>query len=232
MHPPLYENATSTMAQTEYLVHRYRDEPTILAWDLRDSGDADYQGGTIGGIQHHSQFERRTVVDWLIRTAAAIRTIDDQHIITAGWNADSVATHIAVDMISFQFWDDPEELPAYINNLDQQVDKPLLLIGIGYDSQTHNPSQQSSMLRNALNTAEQSIEWEQIVGWLVWTTFDFAPGSACDLVACPDGTEDPRHFFGLWDTNRNPKPAFNVIDVITQPPIIIPTYTPELSSDS
>lgn len=230
MQPSFYENPTAIMAQTEYIVQRYKDEPTILAWDLRDAGDADYQGGVIGGIQRDAKFERRTVVDWLIRTAAAIRAIDDQHIITAGWNDDSAATHIAVDMISFQYWDDPEQLRSYINELDQQVDKPLLLISIGYDSQTHNPSEQSSMLREALNAAEQSIGWEQIVGWLVWTTFDFAPGSACDLVACPDGNEDPRYHFGLWDIDRNPKPAVNVIDVITQPPIVIPTATPSPES--
>ncbi len=227
--PPLYQNPSPTIAQTEYLVERYKNEPTILAWDLRDGGDADYQGGTIAGIERTSKFDRRTVVDWLIRTAAAIRNIDNQHIITAGWNEDSVSTLVAVDMISFQFWGNPEDLPEFINSLDQQVDRPLLLISVGYDSKTYNPSQQSSMLREALNSAEQSIAWEQILGWLVWTTFDFTPGSACDLIACVDNGEDPRHYFGLWDINRNPKPAVNVIDVISQPQRPLPTTSPESS---
>jgi hypothetical protein len=218
--PPLYENPPPIPAQTAYIVQRYQDEPAILAWDLREAGDTDYQGGTIGGIPRAAEFERAIVLDWLFRVSAAIRAIDQNHLITAGWYTDNLATAAAVDFISFQFWGEPGTLEERITQLRQQTDKPLLLIGIGYDSQTRNESQQSSTLREALQTTERGVNFAGLIGWVVWTAFDFAPGSACDVAPCvenEDGQADVRHFYGLWRQDRTRKPAANVIEVMSRP---------------
>ncbi|MEL6307620.1 MAG: cellulase family glycosylhydrolase, partial [Chloroflexota bacterium] len=37
----LYDNPLHTQQQVTYIVSRYRDEPAILAWDLRNEGDID-----------------------------------------------------------------------------------------------------------------------------------------------------------------------------------------------
>jgi hypothetical protein len=131
-----------------------------------------------------------------------------------------LATAAAVDFISFQFWGEPSTLEERITQLRQQTDKPLLLIGIGYDSQTRNESQQSSTLREALQTAQRGVNFAGLIGWVVWTAFDFAPGSACDVASCvenDDGQADVRHFYGLWRQDRTRKPAANVIEVISRP---------------
>lgn len=219
--PPLYENPPPIPAQTAYIVQRYQNEPAILAWDVREAGDTDYQGGTIGGIPRAAEFERAIVLDWLFRVSGAIRAIDQNHLITAGWYTDNLATAAAVDFISFQFWGEPSTLEERITQLRQQTDKPLLLIGIGYDSQTRNESQQSSALREALQTTERGINFAGLIGWVVWTAFDFAPGSACDVAACvenEDGQADVRHFYGLWRQDRTRKPAANVIEIMSRPP--------------
>lgn len=217
--PPLYDNPPPIPAQTAYIVQRYKDEPAILAWDVRDAGDADYQGGTIGGVPREAEFERAAVLDWLFRASTAIRAIDEHHLITAGWYTDNVATAAAVDFVSFQFWGEPGTLEDRITQLRQQTDKPLLLIGIGYESQTRNESQQSSALREGLQSAERGIEFAGLIGWVVWTAFDFVPGSACDVAACvenEEGQPDTRHFYGIWRQDRSRKPAANVIEVMSQ----------------
>jgi hypothetical protein len=198
-------------------VERYRDEPAILAWDLRHGGDADYLGGTIGGIEREPTFERTEVLEWLFRMSTTVRAIDDQHLITAGWSQDAGATFPAVDIVSFQHWDEPEALYARFRDLREQTSKPLLLIGVGYDSKQRNESQQSIQLRTALNIAEEAIDWGDLVGWIGWTAFDYPPGSACEPLACPRGAEDPRHYYGMWRPDRSPKPAVNVIEVLARP---------------
>ncbi len=222
--PPLYGDPTSVIAQTAYLVQRYKDEPAILAWDLRNAGDADYQGGVIGGVERQAHVERRDVLDWLIRTAAAVRAIDERHLITAGWHTDAAATFPAVDMVSFQHWREPDDLYERVRTLRDQTDKPLLLIAVGYDSQTRNESQQSAALRRALTIAEETVAWGETAGWLVWTAFDFVPISPCETASCAD--EDIPHHFGMWHTDRSPKPAINVLDVLT-----LPLPTPQAEPD-
>jgi hypothetical protein len=77
---PIYADPGVTVAQTAFIVSRYRDEPAILAWDVRDSGDADYT--PVGDLS--APFSRTQVLDWLARTTAAIRSLDPNHPITAG----------------------------------------------------------------------------------------------------------------------------------------------------
>src|SRR5262249_39206721 len=39
----LYENPAYQREQTSLIIERYKDEPAILAWDVRDRGDYDYR---------------------------------------------------------------------------------------------------------------------------------------------------------------------------------------------
>jgi len=59
---PLYTNPTHVQEQTRFIVERYRDEPAILAWDLRNEGDIDY--GSIASFGQ-GRFNRDVVLNWL-----------------------------------------------------------------------------------------------------------------------------------------------------------------------
>ena len=58
---PLYTDWAHYDAQTVYIVRRYRHDPIILAWDLRNEGDFDY--GARPGDE--AEFEQETVIGWL-----------------------------------------------------------------------------------------------------------------------------------------------------------------------
>lgn len=192
---PLYTDWARYDAQTAFIVSRYRDEPTILAWDLRNEADLDY-----GARGDSGRFERESVLAWLTHTAEIVRTNDDNHLITAGWWGDAAETAAAVDILSFHHWTDAAELRSRIDALREQSSKPILLEEVGYPSWGEDGEAfQAETLKKVICTAEQS----QVAGWLIWTAFDFAP-----IDSRPDS---PEHHFGLWRPDLTPKPALDTL---------------------
>lgn len=193
---PLYTAPAHTQAQTRYIVSRYRDEPVIMAWDLRNEGDIDYR----------ERFPRRQVLAWLAETSAMVRRVDSMHLITAGWLQDSLGTAPYVDFLSFHHWHSSAELAERIQALRKMTGKPLLLEEVGYSALGRTEEEQAVLLDQAIATAERHA----IAGWLVWTAFDFTRESTCWPGPClsPDNRE---HYFGLWHVEYNPKPAVEVV---------------------
>lgn len=198
---PLYTDWARYDAQTVYIVRRYRHEPHILAWDLRNEGDLDYGAHREG----EGRFSEEEVLKWLAHTSEVVREHDPHHLITTGWWGDPVATAPYVDLLSFHHWWDAERLQTRIEGYREQTNKPLLLEEIGYHSWAvapHNPRSertQAELLQVGLGIVEE----EELAGWVVWTAFDFVP--AAGLPATHE------HFFGLWRSDLSPKPALDAL---------------------
>jgi hypothetical protein len=199
LYRPLYTDYPRYDAQTAYIVRRYRNDPTILAWDLRNEGDLDY--GARGDV---ALFLQETVIDWLAHTSQVVRDNDSNHLLTAGWWGDPTITAPYVDVLSFHHWSTPVQLAQRIETYRASNDRPLLLEEVGYYSWSDTPlsaatpQQQAESLAAAVNESEV----QGISGWLVWTAFDFQPY---------DAQYHFEHFFGLWDVNLNPKPALDAL---------------------
>jgi hypothetical protein len=204
---PLYTGYT--LPQTEFLVTRYRDEPAILAWDVRDSGDADYTSFD----DSPAPVTRAEVLDWLARTAAAVRQIDPHHLITAGWASDSEGTIPLVDFVSFQHFGDEKSLRLRIAELRGYTDKPLLLIAFGFSTFNATEIDQVQWLRAAV----QAAEVDRLAGWLVWTMYDFPTNVTCWPEPCAS-LDDARHHYGLWNTDGSRKLAADTLDLLAGPP--------------
>lgn len=197
---PLYQYPEAAAAQTAYIVTRYRDEATILAWDVRNEGDIDYIRGYA---------RSRDVLNWLREITALVRQTDPSHLITAGWNENSYLTDSAVDFLSFHHWRTADNLSQRIADLRQRSQKPILLEEIGYPARAIYPDSvaaQAEKFRAALSVAES----QGLLGWLAWTAFDFTPDSTCIPPACPSA-DNSEHHFGLWTTEYAPKPVIAVI---------------------
>jgi hypothetical protein len=194
---PLYTDWEHYDAQTTYIVRRYRNEPAILAWDLRNEGDLDYAARP----GDEEKFEEKEVIDWLAHTSELVRENDPNHLITAGWWGDPQATFKYVDILSFHHWYDATSLLERIETYSENSKKPILLEEIGYHSWQDAPQDQRSeeTQANLLNEAIQITESEQIAGWLIWTAFDFEPE--------PGQLPTYEHFFGLWHSDLSPKPS-------------------------
>lgn len=198
----LYTNTDYTQAQTRLIVERYRDEPAILAWDLRNEGDIDYgSNDTLG----RGKVPRDDVLNWLATISEQVNTLDPNHLITAGWLHDSGATAAYVDFLSFHHWDDARKLRERIAGL-RAPGKPILLEEFGYSTFRVSPEEQSRLIAEAVQVADE----ENLLGWLIWTAFDFPLDATCVPPACPS-QDNAEHHFGLWYPDYTPKPAVQML---------------------
>ncbi|MCB0170025.1 MAG: cellulase family glycosylhydrolase [Anaerolineae bacterium] len=194
---PLYTDWEHYDAQTTYIVRRYRNEPTLLAWDVRNGGDFDFK-------EDDSRFTEPQVVAWLSHITELIKEHDPRHLITAGWD-ESAATAPYVDVMALQHYDDPAELPARIEALRQKTDKPLLLISGGSHSWADDPDEPQDEAAQAeyVTALVDAAESEELAGWVLWTAFDFVPP--------PGWPFTKEYFFGLWRTDLSAKPALEAL---------------------
>ena len=196
---PLYRDWARYDAQTTYIVRRYRHEPAIIAWDLRNEGDLDY-GARPGD---DPRFTPDEVLSWLAHAEDLVRQHDPHHLITAGWWGDPLVTAEHVDFLSFHHWADSSSLQERL--AEYPSDQPILLEEVGYHSwgtapqDARDEATQGDLLRQVIQTAENS----QLAGWLVWTAFDFEPD--------PGQPINYEHRFGLWRSDLTPKPAVQMV---------------------
>ncbi|MEL6402743.1 MAG: cellulase family glycosylhydrolase [Chloroflexota bacterium] len=197
----LYDNPLHTQQQVTYIVSRYRDEPAILAWDLRNEGDIDY--GLIASRPPIATTE--IVIGWLAEVSEQVRALDDNHLITAGWYRRAEDTAPYVDFVSFHHWTGVEDLDGRIAPIRAVTDKPILLQEVGYSTQRMQLDDQA---RNLQTIVDWSAE-NDLLGWMIWTAFDFPIDRSCFPSPCqsPDNAE---HYFGIWTSTYEPKPAVSV----------------------
>jgi hypothetical protein len=193
---PLYTDWPHYDPQTSYIVRRYRHSPALLAWDVRNGGDSDYENGS---------FEQAEVVAWLAHITTLIRQHDPQHLITAGWDSDPAVTAPYVDILAVQYWDEPDQLAAQLETYRAYPDKPVLLLSTGHDSWAEAPETPHTEQEQAeyLGSIIRRVEVERLAGWLIWTAFDFVPA--------PGQPVSAGHHFGLWRTDLSPKPALEAL---------------------
>ncbi len=199
---PLYTDWAHYDAQTVYIVRRYRNEPHLLAWDLRNEGDLDYGAES----SEEARFNQAEVIEWLAHVSRLVRDNDPYHLLTAGWWGDPTVVSPYVDILSFHHWSEAQQLQSRINEYKQRSNnRPLMLQEVGYHSWTQSPDAPRDEPGQAdiLGRVVQVAEAEQISGWIVWTAFDFVPA--------PAQPANEEHFFGLWRVDLTPKPALEAL---------------------
>ncbi|MEZ4670497.1 MAG: glycosyltransferase family 39 protein [Anaerolineae bacterium] len=207
--PSLYANPDNLQAQTRFIVERYRAEPAIIAWDVRNEGDIDYGSNNALGT---GAFRREDVLSWLEQTTALVRSLDDHHLVTAGWLHDSASTAPYVDFISFHHWEDADKFLQEVATIRSQTDKPLLLEEFGFSTFRISPEDQARLMVKVAQAAEN----EGLLGWLIWTAFDFPLDATCIQPACPSA-DNAEHHFGLWYSDHTPKPVIAALQAILRP---------------
>lgn len=206
---PLYTNPPHVQEQTRIIINRYRHEPAIMAWDVRNEGDIDYGSNNALGT---GVFSRDVVLKWLEQTTALVRSLDGQHLITAGWLHDSESTAPYVDFVSFHHWEDANRLRERMTAILSETDKPLLLEEFGFSTFRISPEEQARMTSEVAQAAES----ERLLGWLIWTAFDFPLDATCVRPACPS-VDNAEHHFGLWHSDHSPKPVIAALQSILRP---------------
>ena len=100
-----------------------------------------------------------------------------------------------------------QQLQSRIEQYQQSSKQPLLLQEVGYHSWAAAPDGSRDELTQAeiLGDVVNAVEETEIVGWVVWTAFDF--------VLAPGQPPNYEHFFGLWRTDLSSKPVLNELSL-------------------
>jgi hypothetical protein len=110
----------------ERLLDRFRDDPTILAWDLKNEADLDDR--RVG----------RPLVDaWLRHVILTARALDPKHLLTVGWSDTRWASRLAdhLDVVSVHDYRDPAGLPERLAAAGAAApEHPVLLTEYGSSS--------------------------------------------------------------------------------------------------
>lgn len=198
----LYQNPRHVVEQNQFIVNRYREEPAILAWDIRDRGDQDYLEGKI---------PREVVLGWGVDISQLIRQQAPYQLITAGWWRDANVTAPFVDMVSFQHYGNFEDLRQTIAILKSETSKPILLSAIGYSTLNLDETAQRNLLFQGFDEARHN----KLAGWLVYMAFDYPLSVTCLEPNCPSEATD-MNYYGIWNTSYFPKLALDAVKTAIQ----------------
>lgn len=149
------------------LLPYFVNDPTILAWDIKNEPDRDYGYNT------------QAVVDsWLRFVARHVRWHDPNHLITIGWSNPEAAGALSetVDFVTYHYFDEPEAYTPRVRALQQAVgDKPILLEEFTFSTWNspffpgHTDAEQAHYYA-ALLRQHQALD---SLGYLTWTLYDF-----------------------------------------------------------
>jgi mannan endo-1,4-beta-mannosidase len=175
----------------------YRDDPTIMAWELMNEGNASSESLRL---------------DWTAEMSAYVKSLDANHLISSG-NANAIGgprlADIAIPTIDFGTW---HGYPLYygvtVNQFDKiitefcqiasRVEKPVLLEEFGY-------------ARSNRDSAEAYAGWLDTLardpdcsGWLVWR-----------LVSLQDHGRYPVDEHDQFDVHNDASPIWNALKAAT-----------------
>ncbi|APU69000.1 glycoside hydrolase family 2 TIM barrel-domain containing protein [Christiangramia flava] len=192
-----------TYAHARQITRHFKDHTAILAWDLKNEPDLDFDSR--GKIR---------ILNWLKHLSREVKQADPNHLVTIGWGKPQNASLLQenMDLLSFHYYGKPEALSGELKNLRKKVQKPLILEEFGLSSYKGfwdpfgNTEEDQQEYYAAMN---EVLEEEQLYS-LFWTLYDFKeiPNS---VVGKQVWRKAKQKHFGVIDAQGTPKASFCVI---------------------
>ncbi len=191
--------------QMQTLMTNFKDEPTILAWDLKNEPDQDWHSAGM------------TMVNiWLAHIAHLARAYDDHHLLTVGWSTPVAAqTQIAgLDFVSFHYYAPAEQLQVAYKAI--QAANPGLPVAM---TEFGLPTWNSPFFPNGHTEAEQAEYYANLllalrhtnsIGYIAWTLYDFTYAPASVAGGLP-WQSAPQKQLGIIRANGLLKPAASLL---------------------
>ena len=194
---------TRSEQQLADILLRFKTHPAILAWDLKNEPDLDFD-----------RHGKKKVIQWVDYLIERARVYDPNHLITVGWSSPEAAINLAwkLDFVSFHYYRDPKSLTLDMLKLKQSVNnKPILLgeFGLPSNKKWYSPTGYSKEAQSEyLAKMKQEMELNKLP-YLLWTLHDFD-----EIPSEVFGLNTWRHakqkYFGLLDRKGNKKPAYHI----------------------
>jgi hypothetical protein len=187
------------------IVPLWRDEPTILAWDVYNEPDF------VSEKEYQWNAHRANRLDWLSRMAKEVRRLAPNHLATIGvalagsnfmaaQDGSAPAVVDMVDFVSVHYYlrNYPRQsLGAVLNELKGWTRKPLVVEEAGHPTSEgfgDDAAQERFML-----DVMQAVKSTDTSGLLVWTLYDF-----------PQHASNSEGHYGLFRADDSAKPVVEV----------------------
>lgn len=192
--------------QLQFFLEKYKDNKTILAWNIKNEPDQDFK--------IHGEAK---VLQWLHFILKEAKQLDPNHPITIGWAHPINGHHLAdkVDFISIHHYRSKEHLVTAHEELSI-FNKPIVIEEFGYSSATtiwslftHNDEKQTEVVMESIRYAEDND-----IAWMLWTLYDFEEAPK-EVFGWKPWIKAAQKGFGLISTDGRIKPLTKEIQKIT-----------------
>jgi len=194
---------TLTHRHLEQIVTSFKDHNAILAWDLKNEPNLDFDSRG-----------KENVLAWLQEISTQLRVFDPNHLVTIGWSdmesAELLLEH--VDMVSFHYYKEVSDFGTQYATLRSKITKPLVLQEYGLSS---NRSLWSPFGASEKTQAKYHQEFKELITSknvhnISWTLYDFE--NIPDKVAGRlFWKKNKQKYFGFINTKGERKAAFEFI---------------------
>ncbi|NNK75398.1 MAG: cellulase family glycosylhydrolase [Maribacter sp.] len=195
---------TLTHRHAEQIVSTFKDHAGILAWDIKNEPDLDFD----------SRGKER-VLAWLQQMATYIRQFDNKHPITIGWSSPEAALHLNddVDFVSFHYYRDVSDFDEAYKMLRQAIpNKTIVLQEYGYSSYSGiwNLFKGSEEGQSEYFRKMQIFIKKENLPYLFWTMHDFdkIPSS---VVGRLPWRKQRQKYFGFIDKQGKKKASYEYL---------------------
>ncbi|MBU3013059.1 glycoside hydrolase family 5 protein [Polaribacter vadi] len=176
----------------EKIVDRFKDHKAIIAWDVKNEPNLDFDSRG-----------KANVIAWLEFMIITIKEIDKNHPITIGWSNVESATILKdqLDIISFHYYEDIADLDQQYLTLKTKIkDKPIVLQEFGLSSYGGfwRPFASSEKKQAEYYKEIQKVLTKNSISFMSWTLYDF------DVV--------PKEVLGRLPWRTNPQKKFGFIN--------------------
>jgi len=198
-----YDHWTRCEKHLKIILERFKDHQAILAWDLKNEIDLDY-----------NSYTKTTVNEWLSYMLKRAKIYDPNHLFTVGWSnpEDAVQFSEELDFISFHYYRKVSEFPEDLSLLQSQVPNKHILLG-EFGCSTYS----SWIFPINGSPYKQAKYYEQIfsdidaegISYLGWTLHDFS-SIPSNIFGIKPWIKNTQRHFGIIDSEGKNKAAFDL----------------------
>ena len=190
---------TLTNAHLKSMVTFIKDHPALLAWDIKNEPDLDFDSRG-----------NREVLSWLQQSIRYLKGIDANHPVTIGWSSPEVALLLEqeVDVVSYHYYKDSKGLAQAHTTLIQATTKPVVLQEFGMSTYTGiwNPFGYSAKDQKTYYEEFFTIQKQHKLPFFSWTLYDYEAIPTSVAGRYP-WRRNKQKSFGLYHPDATLKPA-------------------------
>lgn len=173
----------------EQVIGKIREHPALLAWDIKNEPDLDFESSG-----------REGVIEWLQFAVRRVRRFDPDGLVTIGWSQPELVDVLSdeLDFLSFHFYRSPNELIEFFDRRGAG-EKPLYLGETGKHTFSSwwypfksDEEEQVDYLANVMDVVRTYD-----MHYAVWTLYDFK--------------NIPSNVAGRWPWQKGPQKAYGLI---------------------